>query len=123
MGGDCRRISTDFRTGPMPRSPLRLSILLLGAVTLGGCAFQTSRTSIVVITDSKAVIEPCTKLGEINGDSTIGAILLTDKARDTAIARLKIRGAELGGTHVFSTIADIKWKGPDTSGTVYKCGA
>jgi hypothetical protein len=123
MGGGCRRISTAFRTGPMPRSPLLLFVALLGTVTLGACAFHTSRTSIVVITDSKSVVEPCTKLGEINGDSTLGAILLTDKARDTAIARLKIRGAELGGTHVFSTVADIKWKGPDTAGTVYKCGA
>jgi hypothetical protein len=102
---------------------MQRSLLLFSAILLGGCAFHTSRSSIVVITDNKAVIEPCTKLGEIDGGSTLGRILLTDRARDAAIARLKIRGAELGGTHVLAPIADIKWKGPDTSGTVYKCGS
>lgn len=104
------------------RLPLLPALLVL-APMLGACAIATSRSNIVVLTDSKAVIEPCTKLGEINGDSELQSILVLDKARDAAIARLKIRGADLGGTHVFTTVADIKWKGPSTAGTVYRCGA
>jgi hypothetical protein len=50
-------------------------------------------------------------------------VLILDKARDAALARLKTRGADMGGTHVLSSVADIKWKGPSTAGTVYKCGA
>lgn len=102
---------------------MQRSLLLFSALLLGGCAFHTARSSVVVITDAKSVVEPCKRLGEIDGSSELGKILLTDKARDAAIARLKIRAAELGGTHVLTAIADIKWKGPDTSGTVYKCGA
>lgn len=98
-------------------------LLLVPVVALSACVIPTSRSNIVVVTDSKAVVEPCKKLGEIDGSSAIGQALLLDKARDAAVARLKVRAAELGGTHVLSSVADIKWKGPDTAGTVYKCGA
>lgn len=97
------------------------ALSLLPALLLGACAVHTSRTSVVVVTDSKAVIEGCTKLGEIEGDSPLASIMLLDTARDSALARLKIRGADLGGTHVLSPVADIKWKGQDRSGVVYKC--
>ena len=107
----------------MSRRLLLLPVLLAMAPMLGACAIATSRSNIVVLTDSKAVVEPCTKLGEIDGASELQSILVLDKARDAAIARLKIRTADMGGTHVFSTVADIKWKGPSTAGTVYKCGA
>ena len=106
----------------MPRRLLLLPAVLLPTL-LGACAIATSRSNIVVLTDSKAVVEPCTKLGEIDGNSELQSILVLDKARDAAISRLKIRTADMGGTHVFSTVADIKWKGPSTAGTVYKCGA
>lgn len=105
----------------MPRLPL-LPVLVL-PLLLGACAIPTSRTNIVVLTENKSVIEPCTKLGEIDGASELHAVLILDKARDAAIARLKSRAADLGGTHVLTSVADIKWKGPSTSGTVYKCGA
>lgn len=102
---------------------MQRSLLLLSAILLGGCAFHTSRSSIVVITDNKAVVESCRRIGEIDGRSDVSAILLRDQARDSAIARLKIRGAKLGGTHVLTPVADIKWTGPDTSGVVYACGS
>ncbi|UZF90248.1 DUF4156 domain-containing protein [Bosea sp. NBC_00550] len=104
------------RTMAMPRF-----FILVPALLLGACAYHTSRSSIVVVTDAKGVVENCTKLGEIDGRSDLHSVLLTDTARDSIITRLKIKGAEMGGTHVFSTVADIKWKGPETSGTVYKC--
>jgi hypothetical protein len=96
-------------------------LLLLPALLLGACAYQTSRSSIVVITNTQGVVENCQKLGEIDGNSDFGSIVPLDKAREMALTRLKIRGAELGGTHVFSEIADIKWKSGKTTGTVYKC--
>jgi hypothetical protein len=96
-------------------------LLLLPVCALAGCAIATSRSSVVVLTDSQVVIEGCTKLGEIDGSSTIGQALLLDQQREAAIARLKIRGADLGGTHVLTSVADIKWKGPGTSGQVYRC--
>ncbi|PZU92930.1 MAG: hypothetical protein DI527_08090 [Chelatococcus sp.] len=96
-------------------------LLLLPAMLLGACAIHTSRTSVVVLTESKGVVEACTKLGDIDGDSTLAPILLVDQARDSAMARLKIRAADLGGTHVLTSVADPKWKGPDNSGVVYKC--
>ncbi|MET3890738.1 hypothetical protein ABIE41_001814 [Bosea sp. OAE506] len=104
----------------MPRFPLLPALAL--SLLLGACAIPTSRTNIVVLTENKSVIEPCTKLGEIDGASELHAVLILDKARDAAIARLKSRAADLGGTHVLTSVADIKWKGPSTSGTVYKCG-
>lgn len=107
----------------MPQRLLLLPALMAVAPMLGACAIATSRSNIVVLTDSKAVIEPCTKLGEIDGASELHAILVLDKAREAAISRLKIRTADMGGTHVFSTVADIKWNGSSTAGTVYKCGA
>ncbi|MGO4171646.1 hypothetical protein [Bosea sp. TAF32] len=96
-------------------------ILLLPALFLGACAYHTSRSSAVVVTDAEKVVEGCTKLGVIDGKSELHSVLLTDTARDTIVTRLKIRAAEMGGSHVVSSAADIKWKGPDTSGTVYKC--
>lgn len=96
-------------------------LILAPALLLGACAYHTARSSVVVITDSKGVVENCSKLGEIDGKSEVQAIMPLDKTRDSAMTRLKIRAAELGGTHVLAGIADIKWKGPDTSGVVYKC--
>lgn len=95
--------------------------ILLPALLLGACAHHTSRSSIVVPTDAKSVVENCTKLGEIDGQDSSQSIMPLDKTRDSVITHLKIAAAELGGTHVFTTVADIKWKGPDTKGTVYKC--
>ncbi len=105
----------------MPRLPLLPALML--PVLLGACAIPTSRSNIVVLTDNKAVVESCTSLGEIDGASELHSVLILDKARDAAISRLKIRAADLGGTHVLTSVADIKWKGPSTTGTVYKCGA
>lgn len=96
-------------------------LLLLPALLLGACAYHTSRSSAVVVTDTQSVVEGCTKLGVIDGKSDLHSVLTMDTARDTVVTRLKIRGAEMGGSHVVSSAADIKWKGPDTSGTVYKC--
>jgi hypothetical protein len=48
-------------------------------------------------------------------------IMPLDKSRDSVITRLKIDAAEMGGTHVLANVADVKWKGTDTTGTVYKC--
>lgn len=97
-------------------------LILAPALILGACAYHNSRSSMVVVTDAAKVVESCTKLGEIDGTSGYEGFVPVDKARDTVLVRLKIRGAELGGTHVFSTVADIKWKGQRTTGTVYKCG-
>lgn len=105
----------------MPRLPLLPALAL--PLLLGACAIPTARSNIVVLTDNKSVVEPCTKLGEIDGASELHAVLILDKARDAALARLKTRGADMGGTHVLSSVADIKWKGPSTAGTVYKCGS
>ncbi|PTM41295.1 hypothetical protein [Bosea sp. 124] len=102
---------------------LLLPALLVPALMLGACAVPTSRSNIVVLTDNKGVVEPCKQIGEIDGASEMHAILVLDKARDAALARLKIRAADMGGTHVLTPVADIKWKGPSTAGTVYKCGA
>jgi len=101
-------------------NPPRL-VVLLPALLLGACTYHNSRTSIVVVTDAEKVVESCTKLGEVDGTSGYVGIVPIDKARDTVMTRLKIRGAELDGTHVLSSVADIKWKGPKTTGTVYKC--
>ncbi|KRE16963.1 hypothetical protein ASE63_14750 [Bosea sp. Root381] len=106
----------------MPRLFL-LSTLLAIPLVLGACAIPTSRSNIVVLTDSKAVVEPCRQIGEIDGASELHSILVLDKARDATLARLKIRAADMGGTHVLTPVADIKWKGPSTKGIVYKCGA
>ncbi len=106
----------------MPRRLPLLPALMVLAPMLGACAISTSRSNIVVLTDAKTVVEPCTKLGEIDGASELHSILVLDKARDATVSRLKIRAADMGGTHVLSTVADIKWKGPSTAGTVYKCG-
>ena len=95
--------------------------LLVPALFLGACAYHTSRSSVVVVTDTQGVVEGCTRIGVIDGKSDLHSVLTVDTARDTVVTRLKIRAAEMGGTHVFSSAADIKWKGPDTSGTVYKC--
>jgi hypothetical protein len=95
--------------------------ILFPALLLGACAYQTSRSSIVVVTDAQGVVENCTKLGEIDGQHGSQTIMPLDKTRDSVVARLKIAAAELGGTHVLAKAADIKWKGPETTGTVYKC--
>ena len=106
----------------MPRRLMLLPALLLPTL-LGACAIATSRSNIVVLTENKAIVEPCTRLGEIDGASELQAILVLDKAREAALSRLKIRAADMGGTHVLTSVADIMWKGPTTAGTVYKCGA
>lgn len=100
----------------MPRILLALPLLALSA-----CAIPTSRSNIVVVTDNKAVVEPCKRLGDVDGSSTIGAVLLLDMAREAALARLKSRTAELGGTHVLSTVADLKWRGRSAAGVAYSC--
>jgi len=98
-------------------------LMLLPALILGGCAYHTSRSSVVVITDSQQVVEGCTSLGKIDGQSSLRAIMPLDKNRDSVITRLKIDAAEMGGTHVVAAVADVKWTGGDSSGTVYKCGS
>lgn len=100
-----------------------LPALMVPTLLLAACAIPTSRSNIVVLTDNKAVVESCKSLGDIDGASELHAILVLDKAREATIARLKARAADLGGSHVLTGVADIKWKGPSTSGTVYKCGA
>ncbi|CAN7544191.1 hypothetical protein J2Y55_005366 [Bosea sp. BE125] len=98
------------------------SLLLLPLLALSACVIPNSRSNTVVVTDTKSVVEKCQKLGELEGASPLGKVLLRDQARDAALARLKAGGAELGATHVESSVADIKWKGPSTAGTAYKCG-
>lgn len=100
----------------LPRALLFAPLLALTA-----CVVPSSRSNIVVVTDNKAVVESCKRLAEINGDSGISQALLLDRARDSALARLKVRAAEAGGTHVLSGVAAHNWKGPSTAGTVYKC--
>lgn len=99
----------------------RRLLVLLPALFLGACAYHTARSSMVVVTDTAKVVESCTKLGEIDGTSGYEGFVPIDKARDTILHRLKIRGAEMNGTHVLSSVADIKWKGPNSTGTVYRC--
>lgn len=97
------------------------SVLLLPLLALSACAVATSRSNVVVVTESAVVVEGCTRLGAIDGSSSLREIQLRDQARDSALARLKIAGADLGASHVHSSVADIKWKGPDMSGIAYKC--
>lgn len=101
---------------------LRPFLLLAPALALGACAIPNSASNAVVVTDTQAVVETCKRIGNTNGDSGINQALLLDRARDSALARLKIRAAEAGGTHVLSSVADPKWKGPSTDGVIYKCG-
>jgi hypothetical protein len=104
-----------------PDAPMPRFFFLLPALLLGACAYHTSRSSIVVVTDAKSVVENCTSLGEVEGGESLQSIMTLDKTRDSVITRLKIAAAEMGGSHVLASAADIKWKGPDTRGTVYKC--
>jgi hypothetical protein len=97
------------------------SVLLLPLLALGACAVATSRSNVVVVTENATVVAGCTRLGPIDGSSPLREIQLRDQARDSALARLKIAGADLGATHVHSSVGDIKWKGPDMSGIAYKC--
>ena len=97
------------------------SVLLLPLLALGACAVATSRSNVVVVTESPVVVEGCARLGPVDGASSLREIQLRDQARDSALARLKIAGADLGATHVQSTVADIKWKAPDMSGVAFKC--
>jgi hypothetical protein len=106
---------------PSPDVTMPRFFILLPALLLGACAYHTSRTSIVVVTDAKSVVENCSKLGEIDGQDSSQLIMTLDKTRDSVVARLKIAAAELGGSHVLASAADIKWKGTDTKGVVYKC--
>lgn len=96
-------------------------LFVLPALMLGGCAYHTSRSSMVVVTDAQGVVEACKDLGKIDGQSGPQMIMPLDKSRDSVITRLKIDAAEMGGTHVLASVADVKWKGSDTTGTVYKC--
>jgi hypothetical protein len=98
------------------------SLWLLPLLALTACVTPTSRSNIVVLTDNAGVVEGCASLGPIDGSPPLKEILLRDQAREGAIARLKAGAAERGGTHVKTSVADIKWKGPDTSGIVYRCG-
>lgn len=113
---ECRTPCTE----PMGQTMLRY-LLLAPALALAACAVPNSASNAVVVTDSKAVVERCTRLVEINGDSGVSHAILMDRARDSAMSRLKIRGAEAGGTHVLSDVAAHNWKGPSTQGTVYRC--
>lgn len=99
------------------------SLLFLGpAFALGACAIPNSASNAVVVTDTKAIVETCKRISDTNGDSGVNQALLLDRARDSALSRLKIRAAEAGGTHVLSSVADPKWKGPSSDGVIYKCG-
>lgn len=103
----------------MARNALVMPIV--AALALTGCAIPTSRSNAVVMTDNKAVVENCRKLGDIDGDGSIGQSVLMDRARDSAIARLKIRAAEMNGTHVLSDVAATSWRRGSTAGAVYLC--
>lgn len=96
-------------------------LVLLPAMLLGACAYHTSRSSMVIVTDAQKVVESCTKIGEIDGAAGFEGYVPIDKARDSILHRLKIRAAEMDGTHVLSSVADIKWKGLKSTGTVYRC--
>lgn len=97
------------------------SVMLLPLLALGACTVATSRSNIVVVTESPTVVEGCVRIGPVDGHSPLRNIQLRDQARDTALARLKAGGADLGATHVHSSVADLKWKGTDTSGIAYRC--
>ena len=96
-------------------------VMLLPLLALSACVVATSRSNVVVVTDSPTVVEGCVKIGPVDGHSALSTVQLRDQARDSALARLKSGGAELGATHVHSSVADIKWKGPDMSGVAYRC--
>ena len=99
----------------------RVVLSIAVASALAGCAIPNSRTNAVVVTDNKAVVEGCRKIGDIDGDGPIGQTVLMDRARDSAVARLKARGAEINGTHVLSEVANINWKRGSTAGMVFVC--
>lgn len=101
---------------------LRSLLFLVPACALGACAIPNSASNAVVVTETKEIVESCKRIGDTNGDSGVNQALLLDRARDSALSRLKIRAAEAGGTHVLSSVADPKWKGPSSDGVIYKCG-
>ncbi len=96
-------------------------LFALPLLALSACAIPSSRSNIVVVTENKAVVEPCKRIGDVDGGSAVGSLQLLDQARDSALARLKIRTAELGGTHVLSAVANIKWTGRSAAGIAYTC--
>ncbi|KQU52763.1 hypothetical protein ASG72_07660 [Bosea sp. Leaf344] len=96
-------------------------LLLLPLLALAACTVTTSRVSKVVVTENKAVVASCTKVGDVDGASALNRLLLRDKARDAALTQLKAAGADLGASHVLSPVADIKWKGEDYKGVAYRC--
>lgn len=100
---------------------LRLAMLMPLFLALSACVVATSRSSVVVVTESAAVVEGCARLGPIDGTPPFRQVQLRDQARDSAMARLKTMGADLGATHVHSPVANIKWPGVDASGIAYKC--
>ena len=71
--------------------------ILLPALLLGACSYHTSRSSIVVVTDAKSVVENCAALGQVDGQDSSQAMMPLDKTRDSVVARLKIAGAEKSG--------------------------
>lgn len=94
---------------------------LLALLVLPACAVTRASISKVVVTDSKTVVEKCTKVADLDGSPLASRVMLRDPKRDAAIAKLKSEAAELGATHVQSSLADIKWKGPSMAGVAYKC--
>lgn len=88
---------------------------------LSACSIPTSRSNMVVVTENKVVTESCTSLGVVDGGLGFGQGLLLDRQRDALVARFKILAADAGGTHVLTPVASLRWTGPESTGTIYKC--
>jgi hypothetical protein len=106
----------------MPRFASTLA-LALAASSLAACVTPNSRSNQVVLTGNQAVVAGCSRIGVVEGAPVHRGILLRDQARDAIILRLKLRTAEMGGTHVIAAVADPKWPGTDSSGTAFRCSA
>lgn len=94
---------------------------VLAACALTACSIPTSRSNMVVVTENKVVVESCTSLGVVDGGLGFDQGLLLDRQRDALVARFKILAADAGGTHVLTPVASLRWTGPDSTGTIYKC--
>lgn len=96
---------------------MRVSAL---ALCFGLAASAAMAAEDVVMVSDPATLSSCERLGEVTSSSMMGGVL-TGTGYKRALAKLKKKAGEMGGTHLHLLNGNSNYAGSNFLGVAYRC--
>ncbi len=96
---------------------MRTTVMVICLVFAASSA--TAADEVVMVSDP-ATMNGCERLGEVTSSSMMGGVL-TSTGYKRALAKLKKRAHDLGGTHLHLLNGNSNYAGSNFLGVAYRC--